>query len=58
VSAGVDLVVACGGDGTVAACAEGVTGTRVPLAVIPLGTGNLLARNISAQRNIPGFGQG
>jgi diacylglycerol kinase family enzyme len=46
VSAGVDLVVACGGDGTVAACAEGVTGTGVPLAVIPLGTGNLLARNI------------
>jgi YegS/Rv2252/BmrU family lipid kinase len=46
VSAGVDLVVACGGDGTVTACAEGVTGTGVPLAIIPMGTGNLLARNI------------
>lgn len=46
VSAGVDLVLACGGDGTVTACAEGVTGTGVPLAIIPMGTGNQLARNI------------
>ena len=46
VSAGVELVLACGGDGTVAACAEGVAGTGVGLAIIPLGTGNLLARNI------------
>jgi YegS/Rv2252/BmrU family lipid kinase len=46
VSAGVDLVLACGGDGTVAACAEGVTGTGVTLGIIPLGTGNLLARNL------------
>ena len=46
VSAGVSLVLACGGDGTVTACAEGVTGTGVPLAIVPMGTGNLLARNI------------
>ncbi|HEX9043010.1 MAG TPA: diacylglycerol kinase family protein [Trebonia sp.] len=46
VSDGVDLVLACGGDGTVTACAEGVTGTGVPLAIIPMGTGNLLARNV------------
>ena len=45
-SAGVDVVLACGGDGTVTACAEGVAGTGVPLAIIALGTGNLLARNV------------
>jgi diacylglycerol kinase family enzyme len=46
VAAGVGLVIACGGDGTVTACAEGVAGTGVPLAVIAMGTGNLLARNL------------
>ena len=44
--AGVDLVLACGGDGTVTAAAAGLTATGIPLAIIPLGTGNLLARNL------------
>ncbi|MFD9452183.1 diacylglycerol kinase family protein [Streptomyces sp. NPDC059985] len=43
---GVDLVVVCGGDGTVRACADVVAGTGIPLALVPCGTGNLLARNL------------
>lgn len=44
--AGVDLVLVAGGDGTVRiVCAE-LARTGVAVGVIPLGTGNLLARNI------------
>ncbi len=41
---GADLVFAAGGDGTVQACAQALANTRVPLAIIPLGTANLTAR--------------
>jgi undecaprenyl-diphosphatase len=44
VAGGASLVFAAGGDGTVRACAQALTGTAVPLAIVPLGTANLTAR--------------
>lgn len=43
---GAEVVVACGGDGTVRACLDSVIESDATLAIVPLGTGNLLARNL------------
>ena len=53
-AAGADLVVAAGGDGTIRAVADVLAGTGVTMAVIPAGTGNLLARNLELPLNEPG----
>jgi diacylglycerol kinase (ATP) len=43
VAAGAQLVFAVGGDGTVRACAQALAGSRVPMAIVPRGTANLVA---------------
>lgn len=44
VADGVDLVVACGGDGTANLALQAVAGTDTALAIVPLGTGDDNAR--------------
>lgn len=44
---GVDLVFVAGGDGTVRTVCATLAGTGIPVAILPVGTGNLLARNLA-----------
>nr|BFE62897.1 diacylglycerol kinase family protein [Dactylosporangium thailandense] len=52
VAAGVELVLVCGGDGTVMAVAGELAGTDVAIALVPSGTGNLLATNLGIPRDV------
>lgn len=47
VEEGAELVLCCGGDGTLAAAAAGLAHTGVPLAILSTGSGNLLSRNLN-----------
>jgi diacylglycerol kinase family enzyme len=50
-AAGYDLAVVAGGDGTVRLAVGSLAGTALPLGIVPLGTGNLLAATLGIPRD-------
>ncbi len=50
----IDLVIVCGGDGTVASAAGAVRRTGLPMGVLPLGTANDLARTLGIPEALDG----
>lgn len=50
---GRQLVIVCGGDGTLNEAVNGLAGSRVPLALLPAGTANVLAKELSIPWSIP-----
>lgn len=53
VSTGAQLIVVCGGDGTINDAVCGMAHTRIPLAILPGGTANVLARELGLPLDIP-----
>jgi YegS/Rv2252/BmrU family lipid kinase len=51
VAQGCDTIFACGGDGTIQDLAQGLVGSDAALAVIPLGTANVLAHDLGIPRD-------
>jgi diacylglycerol kinase (ATP) len=47
------MVIACGGDGTVNEVVNGLAGSDVPMALLPAGTANILAKEIRVPWDIP-----
>lgn len=54
VAKGYGAVGAAGGDGTLAEVATGLVGSGIPLAIIPRGTANQVARNLGVPTDVEG----
>lgn len=52
VQSGSSLVAVYGGDGTINEAVSGLAGSSVPLAILPGGTANVLARELNIPRNL------
>jgi YegS/Rv2252/BmrU family lipid kinase len=52
-----DVIVAAGGDGTIAAVVNGVVAAPRPIAILPLGTANVLAAEIGLPRRAAALAQ-
>jgi diacylglycerol kinase (ATP) len=50
---GVDLVIVCGGDGTVESVANGLIGSGITLGILPAGTRNNLAASLNIPTDLP-----
>ncbi len=53
IASGCELVICCGGDGTINEVVNGMAGSPVPLAVLPAGTANILAKELGIPWMIP-----
>lgn len=48
------LIIACGGDGTINEVINGIAWSDTPLAILPLGTTNVLAKELSVPEDLKG----
>lgn len=52
---GVDLVISVGGDGTLREVFDGLLDQELPVAVLPMGTGNVLSLDLGLPRDVDGL---
>jgi diacylglycerol kinase (ATP) len=48
------LIVAAGGDGTFNEVINGIAGSEIPMAILPIGTTNVLAKELNIPENVKG----